>query len=611
MSGQFQLMRERRFFPLFYTQFLGAFNDNVFKTALITLITFRAGELTSMDPKALATLLPGLFILPFFLFSATSGQLADKLEKSAIARAVKIFEIGVMSLAAWGFLAGSLWQLVTALFLMGLHSTVFGPVKYGYLPQHMRAEELIGANGLIESGTFVAILLGEVIGAWLATAHYGHRLTAATVIAVAVLGWWVSRAIPRTPPVAPELEVNWNPVTETWRNLKFAQGNRTVWLSLLGISWFWFYGATLLAQFPTYAKEVLGGDERTFIELLTLFSIGVGAGSLLCEKLSGHRVEIGLVPFGAIGLTLFGVDLWHASGAGSATWRVLADIALLGLFGGFYIVPLYALIQTRSEKSHQSRIIAANNILNAFFMVVSAGVSIGLFAAGLTIPQLFLVTAIANAAVALFIYGLVPEFLLRFLMWLLVHSVYRLEKSGLERIPESGAALIVCNHVSFVDALVISAGCPRPIRFVMDHRIFRTPVMSFVFRHSRAIPIAPAKEDPALMERAFEEISGALAAGDLVGIFPEGKITDSGEMNPFRPGVSRILERNPVPVVPLALRGLWGSFFSRMGGSAMSNLRHLRPFSRIGLAAGAAVAPAQATPQHLQELVAQLRGSER
>ena len=611
MSGQFQLMRERRFFPLFYTQFLGAFNDNVFKTALITLITFRAGELTSMDPKALATLLPGLFILPFFLFSATSGQLADKLEKSAIARAVKIFEIGVMSLAAWGFLAGSLWQLVTALFLMGLHSTVFGPVKYGYLPQHMRAEELIGANGLIESGTFVAILLGEVIGAWLATAHYGHRLTAATVIAVAVLGWWVSRAIPRTPPVAPELKVNWNPVTETWRNLKFAQGNRTVWLSLLGISWFWFYGATLLAQFPTYAKEVLGGDERTFIELLTLFSIGVGAGSLLCEKLSGHRVEIGLVPFGAIGLTLFGIDLWHASGAGAATWRVLADIALLGLFGGFYIVPLYALIQTRSEKSHQSRIIAANNILNAFFMVVSAGVSIGLFAAGLTIPQLFLVTAIANAAVALFIYGLVPEFLLRFLMWLLVHSVYRLEKSGLERVPESGPALIVCNHVSFVDALVISAGCPRPIRFVMDHRIFRTPVMSFVFRHSRAIPIAPAKEDPALMERAFEEISGALAAGDLVGIFPEGKITDSGEMNPFRPGVSRILERNPVPVVPLALRGLWGSFFSRMGGSAMSNPRHLRPFSRIGLAAGAPVAPAQATPQHLQELVAQLRGSER
>ena len=611
MSGQFQLMRERRFYPLFYTQFLGAFNDNVFKTALITLVTFRAGELTRMDPRALATLLPGLFILPFFLFSATSGQLADKLEKSAIARAVKVFEICVMCLAAWGFLAASLWQLVGALFLMGVHSTVFGPVKYGYLPQHMRQEELVGANGVIESGTFVAILLGEVIGAWLATAPRGHWLTSVTVVAVAVLGWWVSRAIPRTPPVDADLKVSWNPVTETWRMLSFAQGNRTVWLSLLGISWFWFYGATLLAQFPTYAKEVLGGDERTFIELLTIFSVGVGAGSLLCEKLSGHRVEIGLVPFGAIGLTLFGVDLWLASSAGAATWHVLADIALLGLFGGLYIVPLYALIQTRSEKSHQSRVIAANNILNSFFMVISAGATILFFAAGLSIPQLFLVTALLNAAVAVFIYTLVPEFLLRFLMWLLVHSVYRLEKSGLERIPESGPALLVCNHVSFVDALVISAGCPRPIRFVMDHRIFGTPVMSFVFRHSRAIPIAPAKEDAALMERAFDEISRALEAGDLVGVFPEGRITDTGDMSPFRPGVSRILERNPVPVVPLALRGLWGSFFSRMGGSAMSNLRHLRPFAKIGLVAGDPVAPAEASPQRLQELVAGLRGASR
>jgi 1-acyl-sn-glycerol-3-phosphate acyltransferase len=605
MSNQYLLLRERRFLPLFATQFLGAFNDNVFKTALITLVTFRAGELTSADPKALATLLPGLFILPFFLFSATAGQLADKLEKSAIARAVKIFEIAVMSLAAWGFLASSLWQLVAALFLMGVHSTVFGPVKYSYLPQHLREDELVGGNGLIEMGTFVAILLGEVLGAWLAGAQAEQHLTAVTVIGLAVLGWAASRFIPHTAPVDPGLRINWNPLTETWRNLRFAQGNRTVWLSLLGISWFWFYGATLLAQFPTYAKEVLHGDETTFILLLTIFSLGVGTGSLLCERLSGHRVEIGLVPFGAIGLTLFGVDLYLA---GATQWRVLADIGLLGLFGGFYIVPLYALIQTRSEKSHQSRVIAANNILNAFFMVVSAGVSLGLFAAGLTIPQLFLVTAIANAAVAVFIYTLVPEFLLRFLVWLLVHSVYRLDKSGLERIPESGPAVVVCNHVSFVDALIITAGCPRPIRFVMDHRIFEVPVMNFIFRESRAIPIASAKEDAALMEQAFDEISRALAAGELVGIFPEGRITDDGDMNPFRPGITRILERNPVPVVPLALRGLWGSFFSRKGGAAMSNPFHLRPFSRIALAAGEPVASAEATPEQLQSRVAGLRG---
>jgi 1-acyl-sn-glycerol-3-phosphate acyltransferase len=616
-------MREQRFRPFFFTQFLGAFNDNVFKTALITLVTFRAGQLTSVDGKTMATLLPGLFILPFFMFSATSGQLADKFEKSAVARAVKIFEICVMLLAAWGFMANSLWQLVTALFLMGLHSTIFGPVKYAYLPQHLKQEELVGGNGMFEMGTFVAILLGEILGAWLATAEGGNTLTSATVVIIAVLGWWVSRGIPHSPAADPDLKINWNPVTETWRNLRFAKGNRTVWLSLLGISWFWFYGATILAQFPVYAKEDLGGDENIFILLLTVFSFGIGAGSLLCERLSGGKVEIGLVPFGAMGLTLFGVDLYFAStavagaaghaGLGEflarpANWRVLADIVLIGLFGGFYIVPLYALIQTRSEKSHQSRVIAANNILNALFMVGSAGISLLLFSFGLSIPQLFLATALFNAVVAIYIYRLVPEFLLRFIVWILVHSIYRLDIRNIDRVPDEGAALIICNHVSFVDALIIAAGCRRPIRFVMDHHIFRWPIMSFVFRESRAIPIASAREDPALMEKAFDEISSALAAGELVGIFPEGKVTQTGDMNVFRPGISRILARNPVPVIPMALRGLWGSFFSRAHGAAMSKPWKARPFMKIALAVGAPVVAAEAEPSRLQDIVAGLRG---
>ena len=616
-------MRERRFRPLFFTQFLGAFNDNVFKTALITLVTFRAGQLTDLDPKALATLLPGLFILPFFLLSATSGLLADKLEKSSIARAVKIFEIVVMSLAAWGFLTHGFWALVAALFLMGVHSTLFGPVKYAYLPQHLKPEELVGGNGMIEMGTFVAILLGEVLGAWLATAPKGGVLTSVAIVAIAVLGYLASRGIPLTPPIDPALKMNWNPFTETWRNLRFAYGNRVIWLSLLGISWFWFYGATLLAQFPTYAKDILGGDERVFILLLTIFSIGIGVGSLLCERLSGHKVEIGLVPFGAIGLTLFGVDLFLASPAAppaamgaarladfiTATGhlRLLADIFLLGLFGGFYIVPLYALIQTRSEAAHQSRIIAANNILNAFFMVASALVSMLLLSAGLSIPQLFLATALFNAAVAVYIYLLVPEFLYRFLVWLLVHSVYRLQTSGLERIPATGPAVIVCNHVSFVDPLVIAAASPRPMRFVIDHRFFKTPIMGFVLRESRAIPIASAREDPALMERAFAEVARALEAGELVCIFPEGGMTDTGDIHRFRPGIARILQCNPVPVVPLALRGLWGSFFSRNGGWGIPDSRH-RPFSKIALEAAEPVLPASATPEQLQKIVTALRG---
>ena len=619
MSSQFHLLRQRRFLPFFVTQFLGAFNDNVFKTALITLVSFRAAQLTALEPGTLATLLPGLFILPFFLFSATSGQIADKFDKAAVARAVKVFEIAIMFIAAWGFVAHNLPALVSALFLMGLHSTIFGPVKYAYLPQHLAQHEIVGGNGLVEMGTFVAILVGQILGAALISASDSGINVAVTIVFLAVAGWLASRAIPRTPASDPALRINWNPLTETFSNLRFAHGNRVVWLSLLGISWFWFYGATLLAQFPAFAKTVLGGDESVFILLLTVFSLGVGIGSLLCEKLSGGKVEIGLVPFGAIGLTLFGVDLHfaapsvaehggHWTNVAVAHWRVLADIALIGLFGGFYIVPLYALIQTRSEKSHQSRIIAANNILNAAFMVVSALVSVLLFKAGLTIPQLFLATALFNAVVAIYIYTLVPEFLMRFIVWMLIHTVYRLDAKGLDNVPEEGPAVVICNHVSFVDALVITAACRRPIRFVMDHNIFRTPILSFVFRTNRCIPIAPAKENPALLEKAYEDIAAALADGDLVGIFPEGRITDTGEMYPFKNGIRRIVDRTPVRVVPMALRGLWGSFFSRKDGPAMSRPLRRGLFSSIALVASAPVPPEQATPDNLQRIVTELRG---
>lgn len=624
MSSQFHLLKERRFRPFFLTQLLGALNDNVFKTALITLLTFRAGGITDVSPALLATVLPGVFILPYFLFSATCGQIADKYDRAMLARLSKVIEIAVMGLGAIGFVAASLPALVLALFLMGTQSTLFGPVKYAYLPQHLHDGELVGGNGLVESATFVAILLGQILGAWLVGVTDAWGLSAA-VLLLAFAGWWTSRGIPHSPAPEPAMRIDWNPASSTRDNLRFAVGNRTVWLSLLGISWFWFYGATLLAQFPVYASDVLGGGENVFILLLAVFSVGVGTGSLLCEKLSGGRIEIGLVPFGAIGLTLFGIDLFFATpsaplpGDGSvsaflkraAHWHMLIDIALLGAAGGLYIVPLYALIQTRCEKSHAARVIAANNILNAGFMVASAGVSLLLFEAGLNIPQLFLVAALFNAAVATFIYALVPEFLMRFIVWLLVHTVYRLDTRGLDNIPADGPAVIVCNHVSFVDALVITAACPRPIRFVMDHRIFRTPILSFVFRTNRCIPIASAKEDPALLERAYDEIAAALAAGDLIGLFPEGQITGTGELLPFRPGIRRIVERTPVPVVPLALRGLWGSFFSRKDGPAMTRPLRRGLFNRIELLGGEAVPPESATPEGLHASVAGLRGERR
>ena len=420
------------------------------------------------------------------------------------------------------------------------------------------------------------------------------------------------------------MRINWNPITETGRNLRLAVENIVVWRSMLGISWFWFYGAIYLAQLPVFTRDVLGGDEHVFTLLLATFSIGIGVGSLLCERLSGRKVEIGLVPFGSIGLTVFAIDLWLATrglrvsvpvSLGAfvtmwTSWRVLADILLLGVFGGFYIVPLYALIQARSQPSHRSRIIAANNILNSLFIVVSAGVAIGLLHAGLTIPQLFLVVGLLNAAVAAYIYLLIPEFLMRFLAWLLVHTFYRVRVEGLENVPEEGPCVIACNHVSYVDAVVIAASVRRPIRFVMDHRIFRVPVLSFLFRTMRTIPIASGRDDPALKAKAFDDVRQALEAGEVVGIFPEGRLTETGELGAFRPGVQQIVATTPVPVVPMALRGLWGSFFSRASnGRAMRRWRGL--FSRIALVASPPISPNDVTPERLFERIGALRGDAR
>jgi 1-acyl-sn-glycerol-3-phosphate acyltransferase len=624
-SNQFDLLKQRRFAPFFWTQALGAGNDNIYKNALVIFVAFHAARLTAIDANTLVNLAAAVFIAPFVLFSATSGQLADKVEKSRLIRYIKLFEIAIMTIGCLGFGFQNLTLLFVALALMGVHSTLFGPVKYAILPQHLKIEELVGGNGLVEMGTFVAILIGTIAGGLLVAVQPGGPVLAGiAAVAVAVAGWLVSRAIPVTPAPAPDLTVNWNPFTETWKNLKFAQGNRVVWLSMLGISWFWFYGATFLTQFPNFAKDVLGGDEHVVTFLLASFSIGIGAGSLLCERLSGHRVELGLVPFGSIGLTLFAVDLWFATHAMHATglsgvgaflsqaahWRVTADLVLIGLFGGFYIVPLYALIQERSESTHRSRIIAANNILNALFMVVSAGLAIALLAAGVSIPGLFLATGILNAFVALYIYRLVPEFLMRFLAWMLIHTIYRVQKEGLENVPEKGPCILVCNHVSYVDAIVIAACVRRPVRFIMDHRIFRVPLLNWVFRTMNAIPVAPGREDPAVKEAAFVSAADALRDGEIVGIFPEGKLTDNGEMAPFRAGIERMVKDTPVPVVPMALRGLWGSFFSRSyEGRAMRRWRGM--FSRIALVVAPPLAPPQATPEALHAQVLALRGDAR
>jgi 1-acyl-sn-glycerol-3-phosphate acyltransferase len=627
-TSQFALLTQRRFGPFFWTQFLGAFNDNVFKTALMVVLTYDAMSWTTLPPSLLNNLIPGLFILPFMLFSATAGQVADKVDKVRLARWVKMFEIVIMLVAAVGWMAHELWLLIAAVLGMGIHSTLFGPVKYAYLPQHLKPEELVGGNGLIEMGTFVGILLGEVLGAVLAgRGPAGIALVAGGTVLIALLGLATSWRIPDSPAPAPRLAISANPFGEALRNLNFSRRNRTVFLSMLGNSWFWFYGALVLSQFPLFAKDYLHGDHSVFVLLLTMFSLGIGSGSLLCEKLSGRKVEIGLVPFGAIGLSLFGIDLYFSSihfaavnVAGAApvdalgllaqhgSVHMLADLVLLGIFGGLFIVPLFALIQTRCDPQHVSRTIAGMNILNALFMVASAGFAIFLINQGFSIPQMFLTMALINALVAIYIFSLVPEFLMRFIAWLLIHTIHRVSTVDADRIPEQGAAVLVCNHVSFVDAIVIMAASPRPIRFVMDHRIFKTPLLGFIFRTGKAIPIASAKDDPWLMEKAFVDIARALHEGELVCIFPEGKLTTTGEMNEFRGGIAKIVDRSKVPVIPMALRGLWGGVFTRDPSNLFGRTLSRGWRSRLSLVVGQPVPPHEVTPEGLYEDVLALRG---
>jgi len=633
--SQFTLLTTRRFLPFFLTQFFGAFNDNLFRNALVVSVTFGAAAAANASNHAdlLANLAPGIFILPFFIFSALAGQLADKYEKSRLIRQTRLAEVILMFCAAAALYVGHLPTLLALLFLLGVLATIFGPLKYALMPQHLRQSELVGGNALVDAGTFVAILIGTIAGGLLtsngsadaALGNPSHANVAASIamVAVAIATYLCSRAIPYAPATDPDLKVNFNPLTATWQMLRFAGQTRTIFLSLLGISWFWLIGALILAQLPAYSKEVLGGDKTVYTLLLAAFSLGTAAGSLACERLSGHKVEIGLVPLGSIGITAFVLDLYfahpdlHPAGmalvgwrqfVSQSGWRVVMDCGFIGVFGGLFIVPLYALILQRSAESHRARIIACNNILNSGFMVLAAVIAIVWLKLKFTVPQLFILAGVLNAIVAAYIFTLVPEFLMRFLTWVLVNSMYRIKVQGLEHIPETGPALLVSNHVSFMDPLIIGGSVRRPVRFVMDHNIFKVPVLSFIFRTARAIPIAPAHEDPDALRKAFDRIDAELAAGEVVCIFPEGKLTRDGELNEFKKGVERILERRPVPVIPMALRGLWGSFFSRRDGKpAMSKLPR-RFWSRIEVVVTAPVPGDDASATSLQRIVSGLRG---
>lgn len=622
MASQFQLFKQKFFSSYFITQAMGAFNDSTFKQALITLITYYSAGKIAMEPQIMTNVAAGLFIVPFFLFSATAGQFAEKFEKSWLIRKIKVLEICIMIFAVIGIYFDNIYFLLVILFLLGLQSTFFGPIKYSILPQHLKEEELVGGNGMVEMGTFVAILVGTIVGgALIGYNETGKIILSILIVAVAVLGYISSRRIPSTPAVQPDLKINWNPVTQTWKTLKFTKKNRVVFLSILGISWFWFYGTIFLTQINTFAKVSLDGNAFTAILLLTVFSIGIGIGSALCERMSGKRVELGLVPFGAIGMTWFALDLYFANPqvghdgslgpwefiATSGSFRTLIDCALVGIFGGFYIVPLYALVQERCDRSYLSRVIAGNNIINSLFMVIAAIMAAGLLMLGVTIPELLFITGILNAVVAIYIFTLVPEFLMRFLVWLLISTIYKVKVKGLENIPQDGPCVLVCNHVSYVDSLIIGGYIRRPVRFVMYYKIFQIPVLSFIFKTAKAIPIAGRSENEKLLNQSMQDIKTALDEGEVVCIFPEGKLTSDGEMNEFKAGIEKIIATSPVPVVPMALHGLWHSLFSRKKvNKLIDRVKRIR--TRVGLVIDEPIPAEQINKEMLHKKVSELRG---
>lgn len=614
------LLWTRRMGPLYATQFLNAFNDNLFKNALVLDIAFRGESVFGLEAAQVVALAGGVFILPYFLFSALAGQLADRVDKAALMRWVKVAEVPIMGTALVGFAAGLPELNFVVLFAMGTHSAVFGPAKYSVLPQLLEERELVAGNALVEQGTYLAILLGTLAGGILVAQPGGGVLVGAVAVGASLLGVASSRFIPAAPPAGAVPRGAWEPIGPTVQVLRLARRVRSVWLSILGISWFWLFGATFLALFPPYTLDILSGDQTLATLFLALFSVGIGIGSLVCERLSRHRIELGLVPVGALGLSVFTFDLflvgtpWQPSAgplgvldllARPMGLRIAVDLLLLSVAGGLMIVPLYTMMQWRTEPAARSQVVAANNVVNALFMAVGAVTLAVALGAGATPPQVFLALSIGNALVAVYMYTVIPEFVLRFLAFVLSNVVYRVRVIGAENVPVDGACVLVCNHVSYVDWLLLAGGVPRPPRFVMDRRIYHMGAFHWLFRQARAIPVVSRKEDAALVDRAMDLVSEELRNGGVVGIFPEGALTLNGDTARFRKGIEEIVARDPVPVVPMALVGLWGSYFSRKDGAALR--RPFRRFwSRVVLVIGPPVAPAALTADGLHASVLRL-----
>ncbi|MFA0412610.1 MFS transporter [Vibrio renipiscarius] len=618
--SQTSLLTQRRFLPYFITQFFGAFNDNIFKNVLLLFVAFAGVDALPVSSHLFINLAAGLFILPFFLFSASAGVLADKYEKSGFIRKVKLAEIGIMLFGAIGFITESYVILLILLFLMGTQSAFFGPVKYALLPQQLTDKELVPGNALVETGTFLAILLGTLGAGVIASADNANYIAAGCVVLFALFGYFASRSIPEAAASAPDLTFRWQPIKDTKKTLAIAKSDRVIFQSIMAISWFWFLGAAYLTQFPNFTKIYLNGSESAVSFLLALFSIGIATGSMACDKLSNHRIEIGIVPLGSLGITIFGwlmassvpdslptFESFNQFIGYQPLWPLFTYLLLLGVSGGIFIVPLYAMMQQRAKITERAQVIAALNIFNSLFMVGSAILGIVcLSMIELSIPQFFLLLAALNLLVALYLFNQVPVFVVRFLLWVTTHTMYRVTHKNLHHLPEKGGALIVCNHVSYMDALLLSGAYPRLIRFVMQEEYANLPPIRRFLKRAGVIPISSTNRGS--IRRAFSQVEQDLNDGHIVCIFPEGHLTNDGEIKEFMRGMDIILRRSPVPVIPMALKGLWGSYFSRYKGQACQG-RPTRFWSKVEIEAGEPVSPEQATTHTMRQKVAELRGA--
>lgn len=577
MNAFINLFKTQRFLPLFIAQFLGAFNDNAVKNALVVLITYRLAE-TGSNSQLLVTLAAGLFILPFFLFSATAGQLADKYEKSRLIAIIKFAEIILMVIAAIGFYKESITLLMLSLFLIGTQAAFFGPLKYAILPDQLRRDELIAGNGLIEAGTFFSILLGTIIGGLLILSGIGMHLLAGMLIIFAVIGWVSSWYIPKTTSFDPQLQINLNFIKETSNLIKYTRQRWDIFLCIIGISWFWLVGATFLAEFPIFAKEILHANEHVFTLFLTLFSIGIAVGSIVCHRLLKGRVNATYVPIGALGMTLFTADLYFAAKhihfvvdsdlmtlgqflLNLKGWHVALDILLISAFGGLYTVPLYAILQVRSEKTHRARVIASNNVLNALFMVAAAVLTLFLFQLGFTVNQLFLLTAIGNGVVAVYICKLLPDVLLKAIFRFILKTLYRVEVKGLEHYRQAGQrVVIIANHTSFIDGILLAAYLPDKLTFAVNTHTAQKWWIKLFLRLVDTHQVDPTNP------MALKSVIDLVKQERKCVIFPEGRLTMTGGLMKIYEGPGLIADKARAKLLPIRIQGAQYTPFTRLDG---------------------------------------------